>query len=182
MADTEPETPLADLYAMVNEKIGFALNKIIASSDNGDYPLGLRKFLGATAGNGYSVFTLGTAEPSSFEEAVSRAVKSLNVCVEPGEAKEVLLYVVGDTSLTPRHLDQSIGMLTSMMNQKMAVQYGFSTRGKGSTMAILVASGFSKTKFDRYDPIAEILGNRVIDASPEETVQLGLEALPSIET
>ncbi|MBI2184410.1 MAG: hypothetical protein HYU39_05565 [Thaumarchaeota archaeon] len=181
VAGTEPETPLADLYAMVNEKIGFALNKIITSSDNGDYPLGLRKFLGATSGKGYSVFTMGTSEPSSFEEAVSRAVRGLNGCVEPTEAKEALLYVVGDTSLTARHLDESIGMLTSMMNQTVGVQYGFSTRGKDSTMAILIASGFSKTKFDHYDPIAEILGDRIIDSGQEEAVDLGFETFPSIE-
>jgi len=168
---------------MINEKIGFALNKIIASSTNGDYPLGLNKFLGATSGQGYSVFSMGTAEPDRVEEAIARAVRTLSENAEPDEAKGALLYIVGDTTLTPRELENSVGMLTSLMsNTSMGIQYGFSTKGRGSSTAILLASGFSKTKFDHYDPLAEVLGDGVLDPQPEEALEMGLETIFPLET
>jgi cell division protein FtsZ len=182
LTETAPETPVGDLYAMINEKIGFALNKIIASSTNGDYPLGLNKFLGATSGQGYSLFSVGTAETNRVEEAVARAVRTLSENAEPDEAKGALLYIVGDTTLTPRDLENSVGVLTSLMsNTAMEIQYGFSTKGRGSSTAILLASGFSKTKFDHYDPLTEVLGDGVLDPQPEEALEMGFDRILPLE-
>ncbi len=176
------DVPISDVHAMINEKIAFSLNKMIVSSNGRDYPIGLNKFLGATSRDGYSVLSTGTSDLSSIDEAVAGAAKALYENVEPDETREALLYVVGDSTLTPRHIENSVGTLTSLIpNDTVEVHYGFSCHGTGPATAIIVASGFTKTKFDRYDPLAEILGDRVLDPDPEESIELGLDNIPVIE-
>jgi hypothetical protein len=66
-------------------------------------------------------------------------------------------------------------------NQSIDVEYGANYSGQAQLQVSLLASGFSSTKYDDYDPLFKILGGRVIDDEMDASIPEGLEAIQSCD-
>ena len=53
--------------------------------------------------------------------------------------------------------------------------------GSSQLQVSLLASGFKSTKYDDYDPLASVLGERVIDGDMDFALSDALDLLPPCE-
>jgi len=61
------------------------------------------------------------------------------------------------------------------------VEYGVDYTGSSQLQVGVLASGFRSTKYDDYDPLAKILGGRVIDDEMDFALPDGLGALQACD-
>ncbi len=74
--------------------------------------------------------------------------------VDMTEASKSLVHLCTDKSITMNELVTSIGGLSGVLGSgTMQIEYGLSANSSSLSTAIILATGFSATKFDRYDPV-----------------------------
>jgi hypothetical protein len=85
-------------------------------------------------------------------------------------------------------LDPHAASNTGIVNVNLApvnaqghVEYSVDYSGSGQLQASLLASGFRSTKYDDYDPLAKVLGDRILDDEMDAALPEGLEALQSCD-
>jgi cell division GTPase FtsZ len=118
----QEDLPLIDAYALINQRISLALNKL-----------------------------LGAAEQHEFSIGLNNVVNFVNM----------------------NDLITSIGGLSGVLGSgTMQIEYGLSANSSQVPTAIIIATGFSTTKFDSYDPVDMALGPRAgnLDYDMEEAV------------
>jgi cell division protein FtsZ len=177
------DTTLADLYDTANKAAVKALGSLLLQPNEGSKPLGLNKLLGAVLQDGYtllSVSSSGTAEKA--EDALAGTVVSLGKLADPKEATRAVVSLNGDSSLTATEIGLVVDRLGSATgSQGLDVEYGVDYTGSAQLQVSLLASGFSSTKYDDYDPLAKVLGERVLDDEMDFALPEGLEALQSCD-
>ena len=102
------------------------------------------------------------------------------------EASHAVVVLTGDASLSAGDTATAVRRLGSMFgNPSLDVEYAVSYRsGAGSQLQVSVlASGFTQTKYDTYDPIDAILGGpkNNLDDSLECALVGGLERFDSCD-
>jgi cell division protein FtsZ len=149
------EIPAIDAFSLVNQKIALALNKFLGSTEKHEYSVGLNNVINFVKTNSYCVLCIGEdGETAECRKAVLNAASHFDKIVDKTEAAKSIVHVIGDRSVTMNELVSSIGGLSGILgNGTMQIEYGFSANSKISSAAFIVASGFSSTKFDFYDPI-----------------------------
>ncbi|MDG6914182.1 MAG: hypothetical protein JRN34_01275 [Nitrososphaerota archaeon] len=181
MHSSPEESTLANLYDSANKAAVRALGSLLASSAEGSKSVGLNKFLGAVLRDGYSILGVsssGGAEKT--EDALAGAVVSLGRIANAREACRAVVGLNGDTSLSAQEVGLAVGRFGSLIdNQAVDVEYGVDYSGSSQLQVSVLASGFGVTKYDDYDPLAKILGGRVLDDDIDTSLLDGLEALPS---
>jgi len=116
------------------------------------------------------------------EDALAGAVVSLGNLAKAKEASRAIVSLDGDSSLSAREVGMAVERLGSMIdNQNVDVEYGVDYRGTAQLQVSLLASGFGSTKYDEYDPLAQVLGDRVLDDEMDASLPAGLEALQSCD-
>ena len=149
-----------DSYALANQKIALALNKILGSANEHEFSIGLNKLLNFVKTNSYSVLCVGDSPLSESREAVMNAASHFSRTVDPAEASSSLVHLCSNKSITMTELSNSIGRLSGILGTgSMQIEYGLSANANTATTAIIMATGFSSTKFDRYDPVDDALGS-----------------------
>ncbi|MDH2899681.1 MAG: hypothetical protein PXY39_01795 [archaeon] len=175
--------PAIDAFYLVNQKIAVALNKFLGSTEKHEFSIGLNNVVSFVRTNSYCVLCIGEdIETSECRKAVLNAASHFDRIVDKSEASKSIVHVVGDKSITMNDLVTSIGGLSGILgNGTMQIEYGFSANSESSSAAFIVASGFSSTKFEHYDPVDRALKNRTcIDLGFDSS--LGIEMLlPDIE-
>jgi cell division protein FtsZ len=160
----DQELPLIDAFALVNQKISLALNKLLGSTEQHEFSRGLINIVDFLKTKSYSVLCLGEIDSPSIEcrEAIIQAAKSLDkIVIDKHEASKSIVHLCADKSVTMKEVISSIGGLSGMIgNGTMQMEYGLSANSPGQTTAIILATGFSTTKFDDYDPVDRILRNK----------------------
>ncbi len=156
--------PLIDAFSLVNQKIALALNKLLGSTEPNEFSKGLINMVDFLKTKSYSVLCLADIESSEIRcrEAVIEAVKHLDkIVVDKHEASRSIVHLCADKSVTMKEVISSIGGLSGMIGDgTMQMEYGLSANSPGQTTAIILATGFSTTKFDDYDPVDRILRNK----------------------
>jgi cell division protein FtsZ len=174
------DSTLANLYDSTNKAVVKALGSLLSKSSEGTKSVGLNKLLGTVLQDGYAL--LGVSSSSSAdktEDALAGAVVSLGKLAEAKEANRAIVSLDGDSSLSARDVGLAVSRLGSMIdNQGIDVEYAVDYNGSAQLQVSLLASGFKSTKYDDYDPLAKILGDRVIDDEMDAALPEGLEALP----
>jgi len=157
----EEELPLIDAYALVNQRIALALNKLLGAAEQHEFSIGLNNVVNFVKTNSYSVLCLGKSqETSEYRTAVMNAASHFDKTVDKSQASKSLVHLCADKSISMNDLVTSIGGLSGILGSgTMQIEYGLSANSSQIPTAIIIATGFSTTKFDLYDPIDQALGS-----------------------
>jgi cell division protein FtsZ len=183
MLSSPEDSTLANLYDSTNKAVVKALGSLLAKSSEGNKSVGMNKLLGTILQDGYALLGVSSSSASDkTEDALAGAVVSLGKLAEAKEANRAVVSLDGDSSLSARDVGLAVRRLGSLMdNQGIDVEYGVDYSGSAQLQVSLLASGFKSTKYDDYDPLAKVLGDRVIDDEMDAALPEGLEALPSCD-
>jgi len=177
------DTTLADLYDTANKAAVKALGSLLLRSGESSRPLGLNKILGAVLRDGYALLGVSSSDSTDkAEDAVAGAVLSIGKLANAKEADRAVVSLNGDLTLTAPEVGlvvDRVGPATG--NQNLDVEYGVDYSGGSQLQLGLLASGFGATKYDDYDPLAKILGGRVIDDEMDFALPDGLSALQACD-
>lgn len=173
------DSTLANLYDIANKAVVKAIGSMLSKSAEGSTPLGLNKLLGTVIQDGYcllGVSSSGAADKA--EDALAGAVLSLGKLAEAKEAGSAVVNLNADESLSAQEVSMAVGRLGSIMDsQGLDVEYAVDYTGSAQLQVSLLASGFKSTKYDDYDPLARILGEKVLDDEMDIALPAGLESL-----
>jgi len=183
MLSSPEDSTLANLYDSTNKAVVKALGSLLARSSDGNKSVGMNKLLGTVLQDGYALLGVSSSGAADkTEDALAGAVVSLGKLAEAKEANRAVVSLDGDSSLSARDVGLAVSRLGSLMdNQGIDVEYGVDYNGSAQLQVSLLASGFKSTKYDDYDPLAKVLGDRVIDDEMDAALPEGLEALPSCD-
>jgi cell division protein FtsZ len=183
LLDSSPDDPLLDIYTRANKEAAKTLCSLLAKSAQAAVPVGLNKVLGTVLQDGYSLLGISSSDsPDKAEKALAGAVVSIGRVAEAKEASRAVVILTGDASLSGTEVGLAVRGLGLMINNKAVdVDYGVNCSGSSQLQVSLLASGFKATKYDDYDPLASILGDRIIDGEMDFALSEGLDFLPSCE-
>lgn len=183
MLSSPDDTTLPNLYDTANKAAVKALGSLLSRSSDGSKPVGLNKLLGAVLQDGYSLLGVSSSgAPDKAEEALAGAVVSLGKLAKAKDASHAVVNLDGDSTLSVRDVGTAVSRLGSMMdNHALDVEFGVDYAGSAQLQVSLLASGFRSTKYDDYDPLAQVLGDRVLDDDMDAALPEGLEALQACD-
>jgi cell division protein FtsZ len=183
MESSGDESTLLGIYEAANREAVKALGSILSRPSESSVPLGLNKLLGTVLQDGYTLLGLSSSCSSDkAEQALAGAVVSIGKIAETGEASRAVVVLMGDASLSAKEVGTTVERLGTMLNNKAVdVEYGVSYSGTSLLQVSLLASGFRSTKYDDYDPLRKVLGDRAIDDEIDASLPLGLELLQPCE-
>ena len=181
MHSSPEESTLANLYDSANKAAVKALGSLLAKSTLGSKSVGLNKLLGAVLRDGYSLLGVSSnGGVEKAEDALAGAVVSLGRIANAKEASRAVVSLNADASLSAQEVGLAVSRFGSLIdNQSVDVEYGVDYSGSSQLQVSVLASGFGATKYDDYDPLAKILGGRVLDDDMDTSLLEGLEVLPS---
>ena len=183
LRSSSEDSTLATLYDSANKAAVRALGSLLSGPAEGSRPVGLNKLLGTVLRDGYALLGVSSSgAPDKAEDALAGAVVSLGKLVEAKEADRAIVNLDGDSSLTAREVGVAMDRVGPLMDNKdVEVEYGVDYRGTSQLQVSLLASGFGTTKYDEYDPLAKILGDRILDDEMDAALPEGLEAIPACD-
>ena len=85
--------PVIDAYALVNQKIALALNKLLGSTEEHEFSIGLNKVVDFVKTNSYSVLCLGDCELSESKNAVMDAARHFTNTIDVSEASRSIVHL-----------------------------------------------------------------------------------------
>ena len=179
MHSSPEDSTLADLYDSANKAAVKALGSLLAASGEGSRPVGLNKFLGAVVQDGYSLLGVSSSGgDEKAEDALAGAAVSLGRIAETRDASRAVVSLNSNDSLSAREVGLAVGRLGSIMDSEaLDVEYGVDYTGTAQLQVSVLASGFKSTKYDTYDPLAAVLGGRVLDDEMDTALPEGLESI-----
>jgi cell division protein FtsZ len=179
MRSSPEDSTLASVYDSANREAVNALGSLLSKSSETSVSVGLNKLLGTVLQDGYSL--LGVSSSGSVdkaEEALAGAVLSISKLAEAKQVSRAVVMLRGDASLSAQEVGVVVKRLGSMIsNQMVDVEYGVNYSGTPLLQVSLLASGFTSTKYDEYDPLGGILAERTIDDEMDSALMLDLEPL-----
>jgi len=179
MRSSPDDSTLTSLYDSANKEAVDALGSLLSKSSESSISVGLNKLLGTVLQDGYSL--LGVSSSRSIdkaEEALAGAVVSISKLAEAKEVSRAVVMLAGDSSISGQEVGLAVKRLSSMINNQMVdVEYGVNYAGTAQLQVSLLASGFTSTKYDEYDPLARTLAGRAIDDEMDSALPLGLDSL-----
>ena len=179
LRSSSEDTTLSDVYDTANKAAIKALGSLLSRAAEGSRPVGLNKLLGAVLQDGYSLLGVSSSgTEDKAEDALAGAVVSLGKLGDPKEASHAVVSMNGDSTLTAPEVGLVVDRVSSATgNPDLDVEYGVDYSGTAQLQVSLLASGFGSTKYDDYDPLAKVLGDRVLDDEMDCALPEGLEAL-----
>ena len=183
MRSSSEDATLANLYDTANKAVVKTQASLLSKATEGSKPLGLNKLLGTVLQDGYSLLGVSSSGAADkAEDALAGAVVSLGKLAEAKEAGHAVVSLNGDESLSAQEVGLAVGRLGSMMdNADLDVEYAVDYTGSGQLQVSLLASGFKSTKYDDYDPLAKVLGDRTLDDEMDTALPGVLDALESFD-
>lgn len=183
MRSSPEDSTLANLYDTANKAVVKAFGSLLSTSTESSRPLGLNKLLGTVLQEGYSLLGVSSSGAvDKAEDALAGAVVSLGKLAEAKEAGRAVVSLNCDQRLSAQEVGLAVGRLGSIMDSKaLDVEYAVDCSGTSQLQVSLLASGFKSTKYDDYDPLAKVLGNRVLDDEMDTCLPEGLEVLQACD-
>ncbi|MCP8316408.1 MAG: hypothetical protein H3Z51_06050 [archaeon] len=181
LLERAPKEPMLDVYALVNDKISTALNKLIEPPQGKEVGVGLKKFIETINRDGYAILSVCESFKAT-EEAVVAASRSMHQIAEPDQASNAILCIIGNGKVSTEDVATSVSRLGSLFgNGSIEIQYGVSMSNKQNLTAILLTSGFRDTKFSDYDPLAKILHRFELDEDLDTSLNVELPKVSNLE-
>jgi cell division protein FtsZ len=180
---SSPRDTLVNLFEVANKEAVKALGALLSRPSGVSVPLGLNKLLGAVLQDGYALLGMSSSgSADKAEDALAGAVVSIGKVAKAGEANRAVIALSGDGSLSATDIGVVVGRLGPMLNREdVDVEYCVNYSGTSQLQVSLLASGFKSTKYDDYDPLAKVLGDRVLDDEPDSWVPDVLGMVASCE-
>ncbi len=177
------DATLLDLYQSGNAEAVRSLGALLSSPSEDGVPVGLNKLLATVAQEGYAILGVSSSSaPDKAEEGLAGAVLSISKLAETKSATHAVVILSGDQSLSAQEVGLVVDRLGSMMsNQDVDVEYCVSGAVSPQLQVSVLASGFTSTKYDDYDPLEKVLRGRVIDDEMDASLAEGLESLPACD-
>jgi len=177
MRSSPEDSTLSNLYDLANKAAVKALGSLLSSGS--PRTIGLNKLLGTILQDGYSLLGVSSSGTKDrAEDALAGAVVSLGKLGEAKEATRAVVGLNGDSSLSAQEVGLAVDRLGSLLdNEEVEVEYGVDDSGSAQLQVSLLASSFRSTKYDDYDPLAKVLGDRTLDEEMDASLPEGLEAL-----
>ena len=179
------DVPLIDSYAETNQKIALALNKLLGTPEQHEFSIGLSNVVRSVMAKSYSVLSIGdSVEHHGYRDAVMNAARGFDATVDVSQASKSLVHLCADKSITMNELITSIGGLSGVLGDgTMQIEYGLSASSTTPTStAIIVATGFTSTKFDSYDPVDAAIRSKGENLDSDMDGFVNLESLvPNVE-
>jgi cell division GTPase FtsZ len=178
---TLSDKPILDVYEEINERIAFALSRLLGAFEKEDYPVGLDKTITASIKDRFTLLAL--SDRVDVLEAVGEAVASIYKKADPAEAESALLYLSGSKNLLAGEVEDSVKHLATLLRDGgVRVECGFSTCGYSKVTSVVLVSGFKKIKLANYDVLDSIFGaERTLDSGPECTLDLPFNNITQLE-
>ncbi len=176
----QKDLAIIDAYAEVNQKVSVSLNKLLGSTEDHEYSVGLNNIVNFVRTKSYSVLCLGDSgsEISEHKQAVINAASHFDNTVDKREASKSIVHLCTEKSIAMTDLISSIGGLSGILgNGTMSIEYGLSANSTTTTTAIIVATGFTKTRFDKFDPVDSIL-----EAAGKANLETGIDEAVEVST
>ncbi|MCP8307770.1 MAG: hypothetical protein H3Z52_02675 [archaeon] len=176
-----PKEPMLDVYALVNEKISTALNKLIETPQGKEVGVGLKKFIETINREGYAILSVYESFKAT-EEAVAEASRSVHQIAKPDQASNAILCIMSNGKVSTEDVSTSVSRIGSLFgNGSIEIQYGISMSNRQGLTAILLTSGFKDTKFSDYDPMAKILHRFELDEDLDTNLNVKLPKISHLE-
>jgi len=178
---TLSDKPILEVYEEINERLAFALSRLLGAFEEGDYAIDLAKTVTTSVKDRFTLLAL--SDKLNILEAVSEAVASIYKKADPTEAESALLYISGSKNLLAGEIEDSVKHLTTLLREgSVRVEYGFSTSGYSKVTSVVLVSGFKRVKFANYDVVDAILGSeRRLDPEPECALDLPFNNITQLE-
>ncbi len=173
------EMPAIDAFSLVNQKIALAINKLLGAAERHEFSVGLNNVVDFVKTKSYSVLCIGEdSKTAECRKAVLEAASHFDRIVDKTQASKSIVHVSADKSVTMNEVVTSIGGLSGILgNGTMQIEYGFSANSTSCPAAFIMATGFSSTKFDNYDPVDRALRNKRNNMEEGFDSSLGIEML-----
>lgn len=126
---------------------------------------------------------LCTSRPSASSESSLRdSVAMLYDAVPEAETvKRAMVYVMGGDRIPVGDLNKLVGLVQGIFNEEGATEVAMSSVAASDGVRVhLVASAPQKTRFDRYDPLGDIIPDVLDWDEPDSAPDIRL-AIPTIE-
>ncbi len=183
MRASPEDSTLVDLYQSANAEAVRSLAALLSSPSEKGVPVGLNKLLATVAREGYAILGVASSSaPDKAEEGLAGAVVSISKLAETKSATRAVVILSGDSSLSAQEVGLVVGRLGPMMsNEGVDVEYCVSSTVSSQLQVSVLASGFTSTKYDDYDPLEKVLRGRVIDGDMDASLVEGLESIPACD-
>jgi cell division protein FtsZ len=163
--DNNPELSQEECFAITNN----AITEIVASISTGTVRPAMN--------------ILCTSKPSSSPESSLRdAVAMLYDSVPDADTvKRAMVYVMGGDRVPIGDLNKLVGYVQGIFQEEGATEVAMSSMAATDGVRVhLVASSPQKTRFDRYDPLGDIIPDVLDWDEPDSAPDIKL-AIPAIE-
>ncbi|HUG96647.1 MAG TPA: hypothetical protein VMJ94_03840 [Nitrososphaera sp.] len=163
--DNNPELSQEECFAITNN----AMTEVIASISTGAVRPAMNILCTSTA----SVST-----ESSLRDSVAMLYDSVP---DAGSVKRAMVYVMGGERVPVGDLNKLVGYVQGIFQEEGATEVAMSSiSATGGVRVHLVASAPQKTRFDRYDPLGDIIPDVLDWDEPDSAPDIKL-AIPAIE-
>ena len=164
-----PRIPISNAFDLIYSKIALSLSSLF--SNNYEQ---LENILEITEDDKYSILSFGeSSQDEDTNAAVKNALQMLSNTTNPSSISRVLLFLNGNSKLSTTDILSSINMVKGQVNESQ-ISHNYSNTNS-ETMAVLVSSGLSQTKFDDYDPLSNIFAGNNLDTDIEYHVNENLD-------
>jgi len=175
------DKPILHVYEEINERLAFALSRLLGAFEKEDYAVGLEKTVTTSIKDRFTLLAL--SDRVDMLEAVSEAVASIYKKADLNEAESALLYLSGSKNLLAGEVEDSVKHLTTLLKEgSVRVEYGFSTSGYSKVTSVVLVSGFKRIKLTNYDVLESIFEpERRLDSGPECALDLSFNNITQLE-
>lgn len=162
--DNNPELSLEECFAITNT----AISEVIASISTG----AVRPAMNVLCTSRASAST-----ESSLRDSVAMLYGSVP---EVETVKRAMVYVMGGDRVPVGDLNKLVGYVQGIFQEEGATEVAMSSVAGDGVRVHLIASAPQKTRFDRYDPLGDIIPDVLDWDEPDSAPEIKL-ALPAIE-
>jgi len=176
------ELPIMEAYNTISYSVALALSAILSRTGEIGKGVELRKLMAVLKDDGYAILTAAVSDAESGQEAVFRSVRSLMHSVDPKAASSVIHILAGGNRLSMRDVVTATQHVSTYLKEDVNIHTGFIVQEATDRLSsVLLASGFAATRYDEYDPIAKVLGDRVIDDCLDSEVIFQADGIAQLE-
>ena len=165
--ESNPELSQEECYALTNN----AISEVISSISRG----GIRPEI-----NVLCTSKSGSSSESCLRDSVAMLYQDVP---DVASIKRAMVYVMGGDRVPVGDLDKIVGSMHGMFKEDGTTEVALSSVGSADGVRVhLVASAPQKTRFDRYDPLGDIIpSENILDwDEPDSAPDIEL-AIPSME-
>tara|TARA_B100001750_G_C15420575_1_gene552708 strand:- start:53 stop:1054 length:1002 start_codon:yes stop_codon:yes gene_type:complete len=165
-----PRIPISEAFNLIYSKIALSLSSLFSNNTHE-----IENILEITEDDKYSILSFGeSSQEENTDNAVKNALHMLSSTTNTSSISRVLLFLNGNSNLSTTDVLSSVNMIKGQVHESQ-ISHSYATTNNSDTMAVLLSSGLTKTKFDDYDPLASIFNGNNLDDDIEYHIDENLD-------